>query len=57
MEKSLEEARALADAARLRRVVECLRYRAEAAIVAELQANTRHSFLERQSTLDPPPER
>jgi hypothetical protein len=57
MDKSLEEARALAGAARLRRVVERLRYRAEAAIVAELEANTRRSPLERQSTLDPPPER
>jgi hypothetical protein len=56
MEKSLEEARALAEAARLREVVERLRSLA-AATAAELEANGSRSSLEPPSTLDPSAER
>jgi hypothetical protein len=55
MDKSLEETRALAEAARLREVVDRLRSLA-AATAAELEANSPSSSLEPPSTSEPPTE-
>jgi hypothetical protein len=55
MDKSLEETLALAEAARLRRVVDRLRSLA-ASTTAELESNVSGSYLEPLSTLDPPAE-
>lgn len=55
MERSLEEARALAEVERLRQVVDRLRSLA-AATVAELEGNSRRSSEEPASALDPPGE-
>ncbi len=55
MRKSLEEALALSEAARLRQVVVRLRCLA-AATAAEIEAKASGSYLELPSTLDPPPE-
>lgn len=56
MRKSLEEALALSEAARLRRVVDRLRCLA-AATAAELEARASGSYLEPPSTLDPSSEK
>lgn len=56
MEKSSEEVRALAEATRLREVVDRLRTLA-AATAAELEANTPPNSLVPPSTPEPPTER